>query len=31
VAENFDRGDFKNAFFKVDNETIGGQGIEKSF
>ncbi len=21
----------KNAFFKIDGETIGGQGIEKSF
>ncbi len=31
VAENFQRGHCKNAFFKIDSMTIGGHGIEKSF
>ncbi len=31
VTKNFQRGHCKNTFFKIDGETIGGQGIEKSF
>ncbi len=31
VAKNFQRGHCKNTFFKIDGETIGGQGVEKSF
>jgi hypothetical protein len=31
VTKNFQVGDCKNAFLKVDGETIGGQSVEKSF
>ncbi len=31
VAKNFRGWDCKNAFFKVDGETIGSQSVEKSF
>jgi hypothetical protein len=31
VAKNFQRTHCKNAFFKIDGETIGGQSIEENF
>jgi hypothetical protein len=31
VAKNFQRRHFKNSFFKIDSETIGGQRVEKIF